>query len=149
MDLGSPLLLGSSDRWLRRRAATDIPFKTLCFLNLSTIEGWETPHTTTDDNAFFSECEPRRVYWDISLDETFDCIEARQVSFASSPSSTLPTPPRQKRNLSMGCLFLKKGECRSTPATHAASPYQPKRHPIAQGETQTLMLVIRLLTNYS
>ena len=28
---------------------------------VSTIEGWETPHTTTDDNTFYSEGEPRRV----------------------------------------------------------------------------------------
>ena len=34
-------------------------------MNLRTIEGWETPHTTTDDNTFYlSENEPRRVYWD-------------------------------------------------------------------------------------
>ena len=32
-------------------------------MNLRTIEGWETPHTTTDDNIFYSsENEPRRVY---------------------------------------------------------------------------------------
>ena len=31
-------------------------------MNLSTIEGWETPHTTTDDNTFYSSAnEPRRV----------------------------------------------------------------------------------------
>ena len=30
---------------------------------VSTIEGWRTPHTTTDDNTFYSsEGEPRRVY---------------------------------------------------------------------------------------
>ena len=29
---------------------------------VSTIEGWETPHTTTDDNTFYSSVnEPRRV----------------------------------------------------------------------------------------
>ena len=28
--------------------------------------------------------------------------------------------------------------CRSTPARHAASPFQPERHPNAQGKTQTL-----------
>ena len=38
-------------------------------MNVSTIEAWETSHTTTDDNTFYSsESEPRRVYWDISLD---------------------------------------------------------------------------------
>ena len=30
-------------------------------INLSTIEGWETPHTTTDDNTFYSDDEPRRI----------------------------------------------------------------------------------------
>ena len=118
-------------------------------INLSTIEGIETPHTTTDDTTFYSDGEPRRVHWDTSLDETFDSNQPRQVFFASSPSSTPPPPPRQKRKLSMGMSFLQKGECRSTPMRHAASPYQPKRHPNAQGETQTLILIIRLLTNYS
>ena len=28
-------------------------------MNLSTIEGWETRHTTTDDNTFYSDDEPR------------------------------------------------------------------------------------------
>ena len=35
-------------------------------MNLSTIEGLETPHTTTDENTFYSEDKPRRVYWIIS-----------------------------------------------------------------------------------
>ena len=51
-------------------------------MNLSTIDGWETPHTTTDDDALNSEGEPRRVYWDISPKETFDSNEPRQVSSA-------------------------------------------------------------------
>ena len=34
-------------------------------INVSTIEGWETTHTATDDATFYSEDEPRRVYWDI------------------------------------------------------------------------------------
>ena len=29
-------------------------------MNLSTIEGWETPHTTSDDNTFYSNDDPRR-----------------------------------------------------------------------------------------
>ena len=78
-------------------------------MNLSTIEGWETSHTTTDDNIFYSEGELRRVYWHISPNETFDSNEPRQVSFASSPCFTPPPPPRQKRNPSMGCFFPKWG----------------------------------------
>ena len=49
-------------------------------MNLSTIEGWETPHTTTDDNTFYlSENELRRVYWDFSAVETFESNEPRRV----------------------------------------------------------------------
>ena len=31
-------------------------------MNVSAYNNWETPHTTTDDNTFHSEDEPRRVY---------------------------------------------------------------------------------------
>ena len=76
---------------------------------LSSIQGWETPHTTTDDNTFYSsENEPRRVYCDFSPDETFDSNEPRRVSPAGNPSSTPPPPPRQKRRLSMGMSFPQK-----------------------------------------
>ena len=79
-------------------------------MNVSTIEGWDTTYTTTDDNTFFSsEDEPRRVYWDISSSDTFDSNEPRNVSVASRPSSTPPAPPRQKRRLSMGMSFPQKG----------------------------------------
>ena len=105
---------------------------------VSTIEGWETPHTMTDDNTVYSsENEPRRDYWDFSPDGTFDSNEPRRVSPVSSPSSTPPDPPRQKRKLSMGMSFPKKRERRRTPAGHAARPYHPKRHPNDQEETQT------------
>ena len=40
-------------------------------MNVSTIDGWETPHNTADDNSFYSEDEPRRVYWTSPVDETF------------------------------------------------------------------------------
>ena len=47
-------------------------------MNLSTIEGWETTHTTTDDNTFYSsENDSRRVYWDFSADKTFQSKEPR------------------------------------------------------------------------
>ena len=78
-------------------------------LNLRSIEGWETRHTTTDDKTFYFEGEPRRVYWDISSNETFDSNEPRQVSFASSPSFTPPPPRRQQRKLTMGMSFQKLG----------------------------------------
>ena len=76
--------------------------------NVSTIEGWDTTHTTTDNDTFYTDDEPRRVYWDISSSDTFDYNEPRNVSVASSPSSTPPPPPRQKRRLSMGMSFPQK-----------------------------------------
>ena len=78
-------------------------------MNISTIEGWETPHTTTDDNTFFSsENEPRRLYWDSSPNETFESNEPRRVYAVGSPPSTPPPPPRRKRRLSIGMSFPKK-----------------------------------------
>ena len=45
-------------------------------MNLRTIDDWETTHTTTDDNTFYSsENESRRVYWDFPADETFESNE--------------------------------------------------------------------------
>ena len=78
-------------------------------MNVSTIEGWDTTHTTTDNDTFYTDDESRRVYWDISSSDTFESNEPRIVSVASSPSSTLPLPPRQKRTLSMGMSFPQKG----------------------------------------
>ena len=78
-------------------------------MNVSTIEGWDTTHTTTDNNTFYTDDERRRVYWDTSSSDTFDSNEPRNVSVASSPSSTPHPPPRQKRRLSMEMTFPKKG----------------------------------------
>ena len=77
-------------------------------MNVSTIEAWDTTHTTTDDATFYTDDEPRRVYWDISSSDTFDSNEPRNVSVASSPSSTPPPPRRQRRKLSIGMSFPKK-----------------------------------------
>ena len=77
-------------------------------MNVSTIEGWDSTRTTTDNDTFYTDDEPRRVHWDISSSDTFDSNEPRNVSVASSPSSTPPPPPRQKRRLSMGMSFPQK-----------------------------------------
>ena len=79
-------------------------------MNISTTEGYETPHTTTDDNTFYSsENEPRRVYWDSSPNETFESNEHRRVYLDRSPSSTPPPPQCQKRRLGMEMTFSQKG----------------------------------------
>ena len=79
-------------------------------MNISTISGWETPHTTTDENTFYSsDNDPKRVYWDASSNETFESGEPRRVYPSASPPSTPPPPPRRKRRLSMGMSFPKQG----------------------------------------
>ena len=91
-------------------------------MNISTISGLETPHTTTDDNTFYysSDNDPRRIYWETSLNETFESIEPRRVYPIASPPSTPTPPPRKlKRKLSLGMSFPKEGECRSTSAKPA------------------------------
>ena len=120
-------------------------------MNMSTIEGGQTPHTTTDDNTFYlSKGDPSWVYRDFSPDKSFDSNEPRRVSPAANPSSTTPHPPKQKRKLSMGMSFPQKGGVsQQTSAKHAAKPFQPERHPNAQGKPLTLKLLIRLLTDYS
>ena len=78
-------------------------------LNVSTTEGWETTHTTTDDATFYTNDEPRRVYWDISSSDTSDSNKPRNVSVASSPSATPPPPRKQKEKLNITMSFPKKG----------------------------------------
>ena len=78
-------------------------------MNVSTFNSWQTPHTTTDDNTFYSEDEPRRVYWTSPLDETFGSEdEPRRIHRLSSPSP--PPPPRKmRRKLEIGMSFPKRG----------------------------------------
>ena len=60
-------------------------------VNVSTIDGWETPHTTTDDNTFYSDDEPRKTYF-----------------LPATPSP--PPPPRKlKRKLRLGLSLPKRG----------------------------------------
>ena len=78
-------------------------------MNVSTFNSWVTMHTTTDDNTFYSEDEPRRLYWTSPLDETFNSEdEHRPIYLLSSPSP--PPPPRKmKRKLEIGMSFPKGG----------------------------------------
>ena len=80
-------------------------------MNVSAYNSWETTHTTTDDNTFYSEDEPRRVYWISPLGETFESEDEPRRIYVLSPSPSLPPSPprRQKRKLSLGMSFPKEG----------------------------------------
>ena len=104
-------------------------------MNLSTIEGWETPQTTTDDNTFYSsENEPRPVYWDFSPNKTFESNKPRWVSPTGSPSSTPPPPPRQKRRLSMGMSFPQKGGVSQHICEACGQPLPQRKAPECSGK---------------
>ena len=92
--LATMSVIRTDDKYSIQSPEPSIPFPILTpLMNVSSIEGREATHTTTDDNTFYSSDEPRRVYWDSSPSETFDTNEPRHVSSVSSPSST-PPPPR-------------------------------------------------------
>ena len=77
-------------------------------MNVSAFNSWETPHTTTEDNTFYSEEELRRLYWTYPLNETLHSEgEPRRINLLSRPSP--PSPPRKmKRKLEMGKSFPKR-----------------------------------------
>ena len=89
--------------------------------NVSTFDSWETSHTTTDDNTFYCDDEPRRRYFCHQL---------------------LPCPCRPenfKRNWAWDCPFQKERECRNMSANPAVkrSPQQ-RTSQVHQTGTRTL-----------
>ena len=105
---------------------------------VSTIEGWDTTHTTVDDATFYTDDEPRRGYWDISSSDTVDSNEPRNVSAASSPCSTPPPPPRQKRKLNIEMFFLKKVGVSKHTCEACSQPLPARKTPLCSGKAQTL-----------
>ena len=78
-------------------------------MNVSAFNSWETSNTSTDNNTFYTSDEPRRVYWDLSLNDDLGSSVPRNPSVASSPCVTPPPPRAQKRKLSLGMSFPKDG----------------------------------------
>ena len=58
--------------------------------NISSTDGWETPHTMTDDNTFYSDDVPRRI------------------DFLPLTLTPPPLPRKLKRKLSLGMSFPKR-----------------------------------------
>ena len=78
-------------------------------VNVSAFNSWETLHTTSNDDTFYSEDEPRRVYWTSSLGETFQSDDEPRRIYLLSPSPSPPPPRARKRKLSLGMSFPKEG----------------------------------------
>ena len=118
---------------------------TPAILNSTQLSGAMEPEAITISTV--ASPEPQIVTIDSDSNEPIFlyafCIQHPVVP-PSLNDLNLPPNPFKKGE----CLFLKKGECRSTSARHAANPFQTERHPNAQRNTQTLKLLIRLLTNY-
>ena len=80
-------------------------------MNVSTIDGWDTTYTTTDDATFYTSDEPTRVYWDISTSDTFDSNErakkciCRLERFLHSASSTRT----KKKEIEHSDVFSQRG----------------------------------------
>ena len=70
-------------------------------MNVSTIEGWDTTCTTTDDATFYTDDEPRRVYWDIQKGKKCVC---RHEPFLHTAAST-----KTKKETENGDVFSSKG----------------------------------------
>ena len=97
-------------------------------MKVSAYNSWETPHTTTDDNTFYSEDEPRR--------STGHLPWAKRLNPKMNPggSTFYHRVPHRRHHLHEGRKeswaweypFQKKGECRSTSAKPAdkRSPQQ-------------------------
>ena len=96
-------------------------------MNLSTIDSWETPHATTDDNTFYSKDEPRRVHSTSPLDETFHSDGEPGGIYLMSSQSPPSAPRKMKKKLEMRMSFAKKAECRSTTARPADRWFPQKR----------------------
>ena len=79
-------------------------------MNVSTFNSWETPLTTTDDNTFYSEDEPRCVNWTSPLDETFHSEDEPRRKYLLSSPSPPPPPHKMKRKLEIGMSFPERGE---------------------------------------
>ena len=67
-------------------------------MKVSTFNSWETSNTTTNDDTFYSEDDPRRVYWTTPQVETFESEdEPRRIYFL--PPSRHPRSVKQKLEL--------------------------------------------------
>ena len=79
-------------------------------MNVSTIDGWQTPHTKTDDKIFYSEDDPRHIHWISPQDEPFHSESEPRRTYLLSSVSPLSRPRKTKRKFEMVMSFPKRGE---------------------------------------
>ena len=96
-------------------------------MNLSTIGGWETPHTTTDDNTFYSEDEPRKIYWEMSSTRPCSRMKIRERSCYNNAPHLHRRPQAENKAEHGDVLSKKKGECCSMSVRHVGKFFQQKR----------------------
>ena len=90
-------------------------------MNVSAYNSWETTHSTTDDNTFYSEDEPRRVYWTSPWAKRLNPKKnpGGSMSYHRFPHRRHRLQEHRKGKKGLGMSFPRKGECRSTSAKPA------------------------------
>ena len=97
-------------------------------VNVSTFDSWETSHTTTDDNTFYSDDEPGRIY------------------FLPSTPIPPPPPPESWKKIEPGNVLSKR---KGSVAAHLRSLRRDdslsKRHPRSINQELELLKTLKLI----
>ena len=79
-------------------------------MNVSAYNSWETPHTTTEDNTFYSEDEPRRVYWKSPLGEILNPkINPEDLPPITESLTAAITSAKAEKKVEPGNVLSKRG----------------------------------------
>ena len=80
-------------------------------LNLSTIEGWETPHTSTDNATFKRRMSFKKFIRTFLLMKHFVPRTSREEFILNTVPPLQRHTARWRGDLALDCLFRKEGEC--------------------------------------
>ena len=121
-------------------------------MNVSTFNSWETPHTTTDDNTFYSPHKPRRVYWTSPPDEEFDSEDEPRRIYVLSKFITAAYTQDEEENRDRDVFSGKKGSVAARLRTLRSDDPLSKGYPRSvEQELETFQTHIKTikLTNLS